>query len=683
MNNKDYTTQSFRWLMLIISLSLSICHLSLSPVCAQTGTWKAYLSYYEPQQIVKGGHRLYVRASNGLYSYNLNDQSITTYDKARQLSDTHVRMIGWNQQTKKLIIVYENYNIDLLSENDEVTNLSAYYQKQMTENKTVNALYMYQQYAYLCTGFGLVKVNLQQNEISESYLLDRNIKAMGISNNIIYVQATDGTVLSANISNNLINPSSWTSTTTAPVDIFSTSTADWDTYYPVVKTLNPDGPHNNTFNYLRYKNGILYTTTIKWEEQAIVQQIDDDDNWLFYEKDISETIGHRFIGFTAVDVDPNDESHIICSGQTGVYEYKNGEFIKEYTNDNSPLKTAATVGNNNKDYVIVSDGAFDSQGNYWCLNSISPSTSLLQLTPDGEWIDHHNKELMLINGWSMDDMRSIQFDTDGTLWFCNNYYRKPAVVKYDTTTKELTLIDNFQNQDNTAISVHGVKCIAFDLFRNLWVGTDNGLLELERTNIDSQNTSFFTQVKVARNDGSDFADYLLSNLQISAIAIDGANRKWIGTEGNGIYLISADNTEQIHHFTVDNSPLLSNDVKSIAINPKSGRVYIGTEDGLCSFMSDATASESSPDDDNIYAFPNPVTPQYKGLITIHGLTFNASVKIVSSSGKLITEGRSNGGTFTWNGCDSDGRPVASGVYMAVSATEDGSKGSVCKIAIVR
>ena len=87
--------------------------------------------------------------------------------------------------------------------------------------------------------------------------------------------------------------------------------------------------------------------------------------------------------------------------------------------------------------------------------------------------------------------------------------------------------------------------------------------------------------------------------------------------------------------------------------------------------------------DNIYAYPNPVTPDYTGLITINGLTLNANVKICSSSGKLIAEGRSNGGSFTWDGCDQEGRRVASGVYMVITATSNGKKGTVCKIAVIK
>jgi hypothetical protein len=194
--------------------------------------------------------------------------------------------------------------------------------------------------------------------------------------------------------------------------------------------------------------------------------------------------------------------------------------------------------------------------------------------------------------------------------------------------------------------------------------------------------TYLTQVKVPRNDGSNYADYLLANVKTTCIAIDGANRKWFGTEGAGAYLISADNMEQLQNFTAENSRMLSNFIESMAINNETGEVFFGTDMGLCSYVSDATTAEPTMVKDNVYAYPNPVVKDYQGLITVVGLSMDADVKILSTSGKLIAQGRSNGGTFTWNGRDSQGRRVASGIYMVATATSDGNKGTVCKIAVI-
>ena len=221
-----------------------------------------------------------------------------------------------------------------------------------------------------------------------------------------------------------------------------------------------------------------------------------------------------------------------------------------------------------------------------------------------------------------------------------------------------------------------------DLETNLWIGSPAGPLILEKDKLNEDNPKFI-QVKVPRNDGTDYADYLLSGIKITCIGVDAAGRKWFGTTGNGVFLISANNIEQIHHFTSENSKLLSDNILSLAVNSTTGEVFFGTDNGLCSYMSDATTTHEEMTKDNVWAYPNPVTPEYTGLITVTGLTLNADVKILSANGALIAEGRSNGGTFTWDGCDKNGNRVASGVYMVATATSSGQKGTVCKIAIVR
>jgi hypothetical protein len=167
------------------------------------------------------------------------------------------------------------------------------------------------------------------------------------------------------------------------------------------------------------------------------------------------------------------------------------------------------------------------------------------------------------------------------------------------------------------------------------------------------------------------------------MAVDGGGRKWFGTNGLGAYLISEDNYSEIHHFTVSNSDIISNNVQSIAIDQQTGEVFFGTDKGLCSYMSDATEPNEEMNKDNVYAYPNPVRPDYTGLITVTGLSYDADVKIVTSNGVLVAQGRSNGGMFTWDGTDLKGKRVVSGVYFVQTATQDGSSGTVCKIAIVR
>ena len=197
------------------------------------------------------------------------------------------------------------------------------------------------------------------------------------------------------------------------------------------------------------------------------------------------------------------------------------------------------------------------------------------------------------------------------------------------------------------------------------------------------NNNVFKQIKVSRNDGTGLADYLLSGVYIKAIAIDGANRKWIGTNDNGIYLVSADGQETIHHFTTENSELPSNCIESIAVNNLTGEVFIGTDKGIASYTSDATRPAETLDENNIHAYPNPVRADYNGSIYITGLTKDCNVKIVDAAGYLINEGTSNGGHYNWDGRNSKGEKVPSGVYYILTYDENGDEGASAKILVTR
>ena len=614
---------------------------------AQIGTWKAYMAYSDIQEIQKAGDELFVMASNDLYQYNLNDQSIYTYDKTNGLNDTNIKHIKWCPQAQRLIVVYENSNIDLIETDGDIINISDLYTKVITGDKTVSSIRIDGVYAYLICGFGIVKVNMERAEISDSYT----------PNHPEY-----------------------------PTDLPAEDNSDYDKYIETVKTLNPGGPKYNYFGYMKLFNDNLYTANGNYNHGVPIQVLEmSNKEWTIYQHEgISETTGVSYTGSFCFDIDPSNQNHVLAGSRNGLYEYINGQFTQYYDHNNSPIEP---FDGKEKEYQIVTGVQFDQEGNVWILNSSAPNTALVKLS-NGYFTKLNHKELMKLNTNSSIPNRSnaelckMMFDSQGTMWFCNNNWTVPALYQYNTQTDAIIAYESFINQDGMDVAVGGgVRCVVEDLEKNIWIGTNVGPLVLERTEINDEGT-VFTQIKVPRNDGTDYADYLLSGIDILSIAIDKAGRKWFGTNGNGVYLISADNMTQVQHFTTENSPLLSDIVMSIVIHSSSGEVFFGTDKGLCSYMSDATTPSESMEKDNVWAYPNPVTPEYTGLITITGLTYNADVKITNAAGFLITEGRSNGGLFTWDGKDKKGNRVASGVYNVITATNDGKKGTVCKIAIV-
>jgi streptogramin lyase len=389
---------------------------------------------------------------------------------------------------------------------------------------------------------------------------------------------------------------------------------------------------------------------------------------------------------SALAVDPRDPAHVmVASAKTGVYEFQDGKFVKLWNNKNSMLQTSIAYNSN---YVVCCGITYDNEGNLWMTNGYLTSTPnkriLVEYTKDGEWVDHSESfaEIGTAEYPLLRNLKSAFFDSRGLLWFVNDHFSCPALFCYNKQTNKLTAWKTFINQDGTEFSIgDGVHCVTEDKEGNIWVGTSLGTVMLTADEI-MRGGSTFTQVKVPRNDGSNLADYLLSGTDISGIYVDDANRKWFATYKQGVYVISDDNIEEVYHFTTKNSELVSDVVESIAMNKETGEIFFGTDHGLCSYMTDAMKSYDEMESDNVYAFPNPVRPDYTGLITITGLTMNADIKIVTSSGQLVAQGRSTGGAFTWDGCDLDGQRVATGVYMVMTATSEGKKGVVCKIAVV-
>ena len=655
-----------------------------SALAGGVGMWKNYLSYSDVQWVEEGSNKLYVLASNSLYTYNKNDQSIKTYDKVNGLSDSDIRFIAWNKTARRLVIIYSNNNIDLLDDRGNVTNAPDYYLKTTMADKTVNGIDMYGVYCYLSTGFGLVKLNVAKAEISDSYNLSFPVNYSYIEGGYIYAASQSNGLYRAALSANLLDRNNWTSVGTY---VERPRTAD-AALLAQAKTLNLGGPKRNTFVWTTFLNNRLYgtggiynPTVNNWENPGIVQVLQGDD-WDFFEDNLSTRTGYPYIGTKAVAIDPRNSNHVYVGARTGLYEFMSGKMVASYNKDNSILQGAIDRGRElGNDYVLVYGLAYDREGNLWVLNNQTKKENLIRVSKDGQMTSFSKPELMK-DGVGLSGLSQMRLDSRDLLWFCNDHWIQPGLFSYDPKNDKLNAYTRFVNEDGSNVDITAVHCWAEDLDHNIWVGTTAGPMLLQRSQMNEQENYRFVQVKVPRNDGTNLADYLLAGLEITAMAVDGGGRKWFGTKGNGVYLISADNMKQLQHFVTTNSHLLSNNIQSISINHATGEVFFATDKGLCSYMSDATKAVDSPNDETTYAYPNPVKPGYTGPITIVGLSLNVNVKIVTTNGVLVAEGTSNGGTFVWNGKDKNGKRVASGVYMVQTADENGDNGTVCKVAVV-
>lgn len=670
--------------VIIIALLLQVVQLQ-----AAIDDWKAYMAYHDVQEIELAGNLVFVQASNNLYVYNQNDQSIQTFSKIDYLSDCDIEHIAYCQAAHRLLILYSNSNIDLMNtSNYEVTNLADYYNASTTGDKTIYDIYVNGKYAYMSNGFGIVKVNVADGEISDTYNLGFKVNWCEIKDNCIYAYSQTDGQYRAPLSVNLLDKNNWSKVG----GYAAKQQADKSELKQMVSTLNPGGPKYNYFGFMKFANNQLYTCdggfAVGISRKGCIQMLKNEEWNIYPDDNISSKTNVTYENLECLDYDPTDTSHIFVGGRNGLYEYKNGNFENYYNYENSPIER---YNNRSKEYELITGVKFDKEGNLWMLNSQAPTQSLIEFTKDKQWISHQLPDLMKLDdagftNKSLGLLGNMLIDSRGLLWFVNNHWIVPSLYCYqfseDYSEERLNAFTSFVNEDGTEVSVGAVRCAAEDKDGNIWIGTSAGPLLLDPNQITASAPTF-TQVKVPRNDGTNYADYLLSGIDVSCIAVDGANRKWFGTKKNGIYLISEDNLSEIHHFTTLNSPLLSNGIESIAINEKTGEVFIGTDKGLCSYMSDSSTPNESMTSDNVWAYPNPVKPDYTGLITIVGLSQNADVKILTSNGRIVNEGKSNGGTYTWNGCDANGKKVASGIYMVATATNDVEKGTVCKIAIIK
>lgn len=658
-------------------------------LCGASAQWKAYPSYYEPTEIEQTSDgMLYVLASGGLFSYNTQDQEVQTYDKTTVLSDGDISHIAWCKAAKKLVIVYSNQNIDLLSSNGDVLNLPAYMNTSMTVDKSVYSVDISGSYAYLSTGFGIVKLNISDGSFADTYQLGFRVDYSYTDNNYIYAASSTNGLYRASLTSNLLNPNEWTRIG----DYVSRPKTMDATLLATVNKIKPEGPKYNHFGFLKMYNGKLYSCDGGFDvihddnNPGAIQVLNNDNTWTIFQDSLGKTTGIDYRDVMSLTIDPRDENHVMAGARSGIYEFQNGKFVKLWNHQNSPIES---FNKKSVNYELVFSVIYDKENNLWALNSQAPTQSIIEYTKDGQWVSHKHSELMKLkylfpDPQSLGFLQGLMSDNRGLIWFVNNHWEVPSFYAYQPDQDALiSFLEPFVNEDGTEIANLGsVHAIAEDRENNLWIGTDKGPLLMTPDQITA-SSPVYTQVKVPRNDGTNYADYLLTGVDIRCIYVDKNNRKWFGTTGNGLYIIDSDNITTLAHFTKDNSKLLSDNILTLAANESTGEVFIGTDKGLCSYTSNFADNSNGMTKDNVWAYPNPVRPGYTGAITVTGLTSGATVKIVTSNGALVNEGTASNGEYKWYGIDLNGKQVVSGVYMVEVATNEGDKGVVCKIAVVR
>lgn len=376
-----------------------------------------------------------------------------------------------------------------------------------------------------------------------------------------------------------------------------------------------------------------------------------------------------------VAVDPDDPEHwFIGTWYSGILEYRDGSIVHRYHEDNSPLDGRVETGGR----AAVGGLAYDNDGNLWITNGYS-DTPVLALTPEGEW---HAFSPNSVGAQGSVLYSDILIDQSGYKWFIRP--RGNGLVVYndnrtvaDASDDQAKALNNQVGEGN--LPTMDVYSIAEDLNGEIWIGTGEGVAVVYSPGSIFSGGNFDVQQILLEQDGN--LQILLETEIVSSIAVDGANQKWLGTAGSGVFLMSPDGTRQIHRFTTQNSPLPSDIIQSITIDGETGEVFFATDNGVVSFKS--TATDGRAKNECLKVYPNPVRENYEGPVAITGLERSTNVKITDVAGNLVFETTSEGGQAIWNARNSSGDRVTTGIYTALATAPEGNSRCVAKIMVVR
>lgn len=412
------------------------------------------------------------------------------------------------------------------------------------------------------------------------------------------------------------------------------------------------GSINDSWNYLYNRSGFFKL---------------GGNSWTNYNKFNYPQLD-SLLDFITVTIDPRDGSVWAGSYGGGLAHFKNNGQLEIFKQNSSLEPTIGDPGS-----YRVSGLAFDADHNLWVSNFGSPN-QVHVLKNNGTWKSFPVPSSLFANA-----VGQIVIDDASQKWIVSPL-GNGLIVFNDNQTIDNPGDDKWKvyraGNGSGNLPSNDVLSIAKDKSGFIWVGTSDGvaLIPCATEVFNGGCESSWPVIKEGN-----FANYLFKGQPVKTIAIDGANRKWMGTS-DGAWLISADGDKVIAHFTEENSPLLSNEVRNIAIDGKTGEVFFATAKGISSFRGSATEAVESKN--AVLVFPNPVPPSYNGNIGIRGLPENSMVKITETNGRLVYQTRSLGGQAVWNGKDYTGRAVSSGIYIVIAEDEYKQEKVVAKIVFV-
>ena len=700
------------------------------------GQWRGHFNNHSIRNVIKGDF-IYAASPYQIIKYE-NENPINWIDKSTGLHDIGIEHIAWDFSQKQLIITYSNSNIDIIN-GDQIFNINDIQITNLFPFHKINGIYVRSNYGYLSTQFGIVVVDLNKHEIKDTWYPNNAQQSINTTDIIIakdsLFAATENGIWACPIKNNWIQNNQWTRLSNFDnLNIKGIVEKDHVLYgysnnsifkmmdgklvYQLKNGIiqNIDTSVNNinlNLQYATQKGAILqlnndFTTTIIIDSTQLFAPMKTIyDNKQYYVADSALGLLQK----------SNLNKWLAVGGPT--YNLEGIISIDEHN-------LLAPLGNNHLGYATFIDNVWSQT--YQIGNSKLPNlnASLISKNDNSYWFTTNNNLIHLTNENKQIDIinpnknsgayQSIQMDLNGFIWatqdqqgfvrqidkswtnitppinfptkgidkfILNNqnlawiiapnkqgiYLYQPKDIYGTETWKWLTTIQTSGN-----LPSNNVTSIANDKLGSVWIGTDNGIAIFNCGNISSEPCNAY--LPIVKNNG--FNGYLFQKEIVNTIAIDGANRKWVGTN-NGAWLISEDGIDIIEHFNKNNSPLPTDSIVQIVIDPKSGEVFFNTKNQMVSYRGNAT--NGAQHQENIQIFPNPIPPNFNGIIAFRGLIENGIVKITDLSGKLLYQTKALGGQAVWNAKTYEGKQVATGIYLVFVRDTNGNEKGVGKIVI--
>ena len=720
---------------------------------------------------------------------DINEFSTQRKNKITGLSDVGIKLLRTNPYLNKMIVVYENSNIDIIDGDGNVKNYPDIKLKTLSGKKVINEIFFKNKYAYMACGFGIVKFDMEKLEVSDTYVIGPNgiyleVYQVAMNDSLIFAATANG-LLRANYQTKILNNySNWVHALPLPAGPYSGVITVKDKVFAAYSPFKTNIAETN-------KDTLFYLNNNSWAKYNNIGErkirklgyVMDDFLTLFGEfgpqvwNVSTSTLHNNMTSFNGSPNNPQDVlfdydhttalSYWIADYINGVYQtygfhpYEKQNKISENGTNRSFISNIDVF----EGKVVISPSHPDEGGGSpylqegvnvlkdktWSLLQTNDLNNNIILDINNVYFDRKDKTRMFASSWFSGLLEfkndvlvavynasnttmgeaypgaprcsGLSMDKDGNLWMGNSDSKKYlSVLKKDGSFQSFTfdqvrftrkvLVDKnnyvwalherdqgitvYRNSgfapaqqnvnykiltkdvNNGNLGSNSVFSIAEDKDGKIWVGTTAGLrVFYNPTNIFSGSNFDGQPIKIVQ-DGN--VELLLEKETVTAICVDGANNKWVGTQSGGLYCFSPDGLKEIYHFTTENSPLYSNIIIDLNYDKVTGDIFIGTSLGLQSFRS--VFIEGDEQYENVYAYPNPVKPGYGGHVFVRGLIDNSIVKIVDESGNLVWETKSQGGQIEWPVKNLSGSRVNTGVYIVYAATTNGEFRAMTKVLVV-